>query len=71
MTEALGEMSINDDGAMLIRELDHDVLQNGAATTNAALEPRPTRAELFLDPGPGCARLLGGASLADVNRVVL
>ena len=63
------ETAINDDGPVLIRELDHDLLQHDAAATDVTRAPRPARAEVLFDWGPGCVPLSGGASFADVNGV--
>ena len=65
----LRETAINDDGSVFTRELDHDLLQNDAAATEATRAPRPAGVEVRFDRGPGYVPLSGGASFADVNRV--
>ena len=65
----LRETAINDDGSVFTRELDHDLLQHDAAATDATRAPRPARAEVLFDRGPGYVPLTGGASFGDVTRV--
>lgn len=64
----LRETAINDDGSVFTGELDHDLLQHAAADATRA--PRPARAEVLVDRGPGYVPLADGASFAAVNRVV-
>lgn len=63
------ERAISDDGPVFTRELDRGLLQHGAAAADATRAPRPARAQVPSGRGPGCVRLWGGASFADVNMV--
>jgi hypothetical protein len=65
----LRETAINDDESVFTRELDDDLLQHDAASTDATRAPWPARADVLFDRGPGDVPLSGGASFADVNRV--
>jgi len=63
------ETAISDDGPVFTRELDHDLLQHGAAAADAARAPRPAWAGVPLGRRPGYVPLSGGASFADVSTV--
>ena len=65
----LRETAINDDGSVLIRELDHDLLQCETAATDVTRAPRPGRAVVLFDRGLEYVPLSGGASFGDVSRV--
>jgi hypothetical protein len=65
----LREPAINDDGPMLIRELDHEMLQHDTAATDATHAPRPARPGLLFDRGPGYVPRSDGAYFADVSWV--
>lgn len=60
---------ISDDGWVITRELDHDVLEHNATATDATRAPRPAQAEVLVGRGPWYVPLSGGASFADVNGV--
>ncbi len=65
----LRETAINDDGSVLIRELDHDLLQYDAAAADATRAPRPVRAAVPFDRGPRYVLLSDGAPFAGVDKV--
>ncbi len=65
----LREAAISDDGSVLIRKRDHDVVQREAAATDATWALRPTRLEVLFDRGCGEVAFSGGACFADVDRV--
>jgi hypothetical protein len=63
------EAGIADDGVVLTGELDHNVESHVAAATDAAAASRTAPAEELFDHGPGCVRLSGLVSSADVGMV--
>jgi N-methylhydantoinase B len=65
------ESAIADDGVVLTGKLDRDLLSPHEAATDVARAPRPARAGVLFDRGPGYVLLLGGACFADVHRVAL
>jgi N-methylhydantoinase B len=67
----LRETAIADDGVVLTGKLDHDLLPHDAAATDVKRAPRPARAEVLFNRGPGYVLLSGGASFANVTRVAL
>ena len=60
---------IADHGLVLTGEPDGDVVSYDAAATDAARSTWPALAGVLVDRGPGCARLCGGVSFADVEEV--
>jgi hypothetical protein len=62
------EAAIAEYWVVLTGEPDEDLVSYAAAT-DAACATRPALAEVFLDGGPGYARLCGGVSYADVDAV--
>ena len=73
----LRETAIADDGVVLTGKLGHGLLSPHEAATDVKRAPRPARAEVLYDRGPGSLPLSGGASFAsfasfaDVHRVAL
>ena len=64
------EAVIADNGVVLTGELDvDDSMLYVAAASDAARASGPAPAEVFSDWGPGCARLFGGVSCAEVEVV--
>jgi N-methylhydantoinase B len=63
------QAAIVDYGVVLIGEPDEDLVSYDAAAMDATRATRPALAKSFFDRGPGCARLSGGVSYADVDAV--